>query len=58
MEELDVVIGISKHTVEWSADEFASTDKGDFLAIEFDIVTGEKPVDGGSSGRVEFGVFT
>lgn len=58
MKEVDVVTGIGKHAIEWSADEFAAADESDFLVFELDIVAGEKPVDGGGSGGVEFGVFT
>ena len=33
MKEVDVVTGIGKHAIEWSADEFAAADESDFGRI-------------------------
>ena len=57
MKKRDVQIGFSEHFVKWSADEFAASDNSNFLVFELDVITGEKPVDGGSGSGVEIAVF-
>lgn len=57
MKESNVVTRVDEHFVEWSADEFAATNEGDFGAIELDIIAGKEPVDGGGGGGIEFGVL-
>lgn len=58
MEEVDIVPRVSKHAVKWGTDEFAATDESDFLTVQFDVVAGEKPINGSGSGGVEFCVLS
>ncbi len=53
-----MIARISKHAVKRGADEFAATDEGNFFVLKFDVIAGKEPIDGGSGGGVEFGVFT
>lgn len=52
MEESDVIAGGLEHTVEGGADQFATTDESNFVAGEFNIITSEKPKDGGGGSGI------
>ena len=53
----DIIVRVGQYFVEWSADEFAAPDNGDFLVLKFDVVAGEEPKDGGGSGGIVVGML-
>ncbi len=52
MKEIDVVIRTCEHFVQGGADEFATTNEGDFLIIEIDAIASKEPINGSSGGGV------